>query len=227
MWQFPNNLEKAEAAWKSRHYEQAIALSTKAIQLDPDSLPAYEVRIMAYTMTRQYGHAISDAAEIIRLKPNSSLAYAIRAEAYRMKGKNNLAISDANEAIRLNPNSAMAYETKRLSDRALAMTVKPAFTARAGVYHITAADVEYEAANRNSDGKGGLKPMNSYMEFLKDYMKTKREKEPDAQLTYAEIKTLKGQFGNSCLAAVRENGAGRRKKRPITPGRKLSQALLT
>jgi tetratricopeptide (TPR) repeat protein len=138
--------EKAEAAWKNRQHEQAIALSTEAIQLDPDSLPAYEVRIMAYIIKRQYDLAINDAGEILKLNPASSLAYAIRGESYRMKGRNDLAISDANEALRINPKSVIANETKKLLNRTRTMQMKPA-----GVHVITAAAVEYETVNRISN----------------------------------------------------------------------------
>jgi hypothetical protein len=44
------------------------------------------------------------------------------------------------------------------------------------------------------------------MEFLKDYMKSKREKKPEAKITYAELKILRKQFSDSCLSAVQKNG---------------------
>jgi len=73
---------------------------TKAIQLDPKFLPAYEQRASDYLNLKQYPQAIRDYGTILGLDPDNHTAYADRGLAKLETGDNWGAIFDFGDAIR-------------------------------------------------------------------------------------------------------------------------------
>jgi tetratricopeptide (TPR) repeat protein len=79
----------------------AVQSYTKAIQLDPQFLPAYEERASGYLNLKQYSHAISDYERILSLDPENATAYADGGLAKLETAQYYAAISDFGAAIRL------------------------------------------------------------------------------------------------------------------------------
>ncbi len=73
---------------------------TKAIQLDPKFLPAYEQRASDYLNLKQYPQAIRDYGIVLTLDPDNHTAYADRGLAKLESGENWGAIFDFGDAIR-------------------------------------------------------------------------------------------------------------------------------
>jgi len=74
---------------------EAISPLERAIDTDPWSAPAYNLRGYAHLRLRQFDQAVADCSEAIRLQPNFLNAYENRASARRHKGDNVGAQQDA------------------------------------------------------------------------------------------------------------------------------------
>jgi tetratricopeptide (TPR) repeat protein len=79
---------------------KAAQAYTKAIQLDPKFLPAYEERASGYLTLKQYQQALKDYETILTLDPENHTAYADRGLAKLETGDNWGAILDFGDAIR-------------------------------------------------------------------------------------------------------------------------------
>lgn len=92
-------------AWASdqgrdEQIRNAARAYTKAIQLDPKFLPAFEERASDYLNLKQYQQALRDYGIILTLDPENRTAYADRGLAKLETGDNWGAISDFGDAIR-------------------------------------------------------------------------------------------------------------------------------
>jgi tetratricopeptide (TPR) repeat protein len=94
--------KKAWASDQSRDEQmrKAAQAYTKAIQLDPKFLPAYENRASDYLSLKQYQQALKDYETILKLDPENTTAYADRGLARLETGNNWGAIFDFGDAIR-------------------------------------------------------------------------------------------------------------------------------
>jgi len=101
---------------------QRIGYFTKALELNPNLVEAYEKRAFHYYYQRRYDKAIQDYTKVIELKPDGSEAYRMRGSAHLKKEELQLAIDNLNRAIELDPRAASAYgfraEAYRLSGMA-------------------------------------------------------------------------------------------------------------
>jgi tetratricopeptide (TPR) repeat protein len=91
------------------HYDEAIDEYTKAIELNPNLIKAYNNRATVYYYKEQYDLAIADCSKAIQLDSNYATAYNNRAWAYGGKGQWDLAIADCSRAIDINRDYAEAY----------------------------------------------------------------------------------------------------------------------
>lgn len=89
--------------------QEAIEAYTKAIELKPDYLEAYNNRGNAYSGLGNYKKAIKDSSKAIDLKPDLADAYVIRGFTYDIIGNYQQAIKDYNKAIELKSDDAVAY----------------------------------------------------------------------------------------------------------------------
>jgi tetratricopeptide (TPR) repeat protein len=94
--------KKAWASDKGRDEQtkNAAQAYTKAIQLDPKFLPAYEQRAEDYLNLKQYPQALRDFGMVLTLDPENHTAYADRGLAKLETGDNWGAIFDFGDAIR-------------------------------------------------------------------------------------------------------------------------------
>lgn len=86
-----------------------IGYFTKALELNPNLVEAYEKRGLHYYYQRRYDKAISDYTRVIELKPNGSNAYLMLGSTYLKKGELESAINNLSRAIELDPKVARAY----------------------------------------------------------------------------------------------------------------------
>lgn len=120
-------ISRAEAYDDKGDVDRAIADLNKAIELDPNSVVAFENRGTLFVRSGKPDRAIEDYDEAIRLDPNYAQAHADRGVAYYIKGNYARAIENYSEAIRLDPkhavsysNRAAAYKKAGRNDRAIA-----------------------------------------------------------------------------------------------------------
>jgi tetratricopeptide (TPR) repeat protein len=99
-----------------------IRYFTKAVELNPNLVEAYEKRAIHYYFQRRYDKAIQDYAKIIELKPQEPEAYLMLGSAQLKKGELEPAIHNLTRAIELDPKLARAFgnraEAYRLSGMA-------------------------------------------------------------------------------------------------------------
>ena len=99
-----------------------IKYFTKAVELNPNLVEAYEKRAIHYYFQRRYDKAIHDYTKVIELKPEGSEAYLMLGSAHLKKGELEPAIYNLTRAIELDPEVARAFgnraEAYRLSGMA-------------------------------------------------------------------------------------------------------------
>jgi tetratricopeptide (TPR) repeat protein len=88
---------------------EAVAVCTRAIELNPNSAMAYCNRANALGNLGKFTEAVSDLNKAIDIDPKNAAAYCSRGATYRRAGKLNDAISDFSKAIEINPKLLMAY----------------------------------------------------------------------------------------------------------------------
>jgi len=82
-------------------FSEAMSPLDRAIDNDPWSAPAFNLRGYAHLRLLQFDQAVSDCSEAIRLQPNFLNAYENRASARRHKGDNVGAQQDARKVVDL------------------------------------------------------------------------------------------------------------------------------
>jgi tetratricopeptide (TPR) repeat protein len=118
-----------DVAYKTAHYDVAIAKYTEAIEKNPKNANAYTDRALAYKEKKDYDKAIADFNEALRLKPEAFVYYD-RGVIYREMGAEDKAIADFTKALKLSiPNAqlraecyiqrAHSYMNKENADKAL------------------------------------------------------------------------------------------------------------
>ena len=96
-------------AHREKRYEQALAIFTSAITLQPRYSLLYLNRASVYSDLGQYDLAIADYNQALLLDPAFPQAYLDRAAAYSRKGDLTAAIADCDRALQLQPNLARAF----------------------------------------------------------------------------------------------------------------------
>ena len=94
---------------KQKWYKETLKHYTRAIQLDPNQVSAYNNRGITHRNLGDYNSAIDDYNRVIMLNPNDAEAYSNRGLAYQDKGDYKEAIADYTQAIQLTPDLAQAY----------------------------------------------------------------------------------------------------------------------
>jgi tetratricopeptide (TPR) repeat protein/alkyl hydroperoxide reductase subunit AhpC len=133
----------ADDQFHLRHYEEAVGLYTRAIELDPKRGASYYGRGLTYSNWGKHDQAIPDDTRAIELNPGSSPSYNNRGWAYLELGRLDEALADLNKALDLNPayttalfNRAHLFERQKEYGKAIAdydalLHVQPENTAAA------------------------------------------------------------------------------------------------
>lgn len=119
---------RATAYWASNpDVNLCIADLTRALELDPRYVDAYEDRAVARTANKDYDGSAADWTKLIGLQPQHPRAYGSRAWAYAHMGKLTEGLADANQALAQQGDAGMAlgaraliYETLGRRDEAIA-----------------------------------------------------------------------------------------------------------
>jgi tetratricopeptide (TPR) repeat protein len=90
-------------------YDHAIANFDQALQLDPQSVPAYFNRGRANKLNGNYEQALHDYTQAIQLDPKAADAYVNRGQIYNLEGDRERAITDFNQAIQLDAGKPIPY----------------------------------------------------------------------------------------------------------------------
>ncbi|WP_372369889.1 tetratricopeptide repeat protein [Candidatus Uabimicrobium sp. HlEnr_7] len=117
-------MEKVSAPTAAAYYERgkgwflkgnsgnAIVDFSKAIELDPKFLPAYNGRGICYNNKGELEKAIDDYTTAISLDPDYVKAYSNRGVCFQAKNNFSKAISDYSAAITIDPNFHFAYANR-------------------------------------------------------------------------------------------------------------------
>ena len=100
---------KALAYQISSDLDKAISHHTKAIELKPDLVEAYNNRGAAYSNQSKYDEAMQDFNKAIELEPDFAEAYFNLGNVYLDQNKYDEAVRDYDKAIELKPDYADAY----------------------------------------------------------------------------------------------------------------------
>lgn len=103
------HLKKGDDYSEKEKWSEAIIEYTKAIELSPNMIKAYNNRATAYTEKGEYDKAIADCTKAIEMDPKSTIPYYNRSIAYLYNREYNKAISDCEKIIELGLNSSWVY----------------------------------------------------------------------------------------------------------------------
>lgn len=96
--------DAANAAFKGKHFVNAIDGYTRAIDLNPNSPVYWSNRAFAHMKLEAYGSAVADASEAIKCDPKYIKGYYRRGDANFAMGKCKLALKDLRTAAKVAPN---------------------------------------------------------------------------------------------------------------------------
>ena len=129
---------KADALSESKMFDKALEAYSRAIELDPNNVDAYNKRAEAYKDLKEYDKAIEEYNRIISLQPNSAENYSNRGAAYAFSTQYEKAIEDYDRSLELEQiwdtyfGKAMAFYRLEQYDKAVrdfseAIVLKPEF----------------------------------------------------------------------------------------------------
>lgn len=90
----------------------AVQDYSKAIELNPDELAAYEGRARAYLNMEIFDKALADYDLLVMKRPDKAHAFSMRANAYSRQGEIFKAIEDYDRAIEIEPNEPHYYNQR-------------------------------------------------------------------------------------------------------------------
>jgi lipoprotein NlpI len=99
-------LDDIEAAGKAKKYDEMLALSKKAAELDPKNPAIPFAAGTAHTALRQNAEAVKAFTEVIKLEPKAAIAYDRRGDAQLKLGNFKEAIADFDEYLKATPKDA-------------------------------------------------------------------------------------------------------------------------
>jgi tetratricopeptide (TPR) repeat protein len=92
-----------------KQYDLAAQQYTKALELNPQSIPGYLSRGAAYTEIAKYDEALKDLGRVIQMDPENTMAFYQRAMTNIYAQKYDAAIADCNKAIELGLRNQFVY----------------------------------------------------------------------------------------------------------------------
>jgi len=104
--------------YKEGKYLDAVALYSKAIEVDGNKNPAYfGNRAAAWVMLNNHKQAIEDCAQAVKIQPDFVKAYLRAAKCYFQLGKLTESIKQYHEALRFDPKNATALDEMKMVKR--------------------------------------------------------------------------------------------------------------
>jgi serine/threonine protein kinase/tetratricopeptide (TPR) repeat protein len=107
-------------------FEQAVAVATSAVDIDPASPAVSHVLAVQLYLSRQFDQAIQQSQKTLEMDPQYAVAYAMLGQAYACKGCYREALPDLDKYLELSRGGAAAlallgYAQARLGDRNAAL----------------------------------------------------------------------------------------------------------
>ena len=96
---------------KEKH-EKAIMHYSRALELKPDYVDAYNARGAIFAMWGKIDHALKDFSMVIKLQPDYFAAYLNRGGVHRNDGRYEQALKDFNKVIELQPSVYVGYSNR-------------------------------------------------------------------------------------------------------------------
>eukprot|EP00201_Polytomella_parva_P018516 CAMPEP_0175057022 /NCGR_PEP_ID=MMETSP0052_2-20121109/11018_1 /TAXON_ID=51329 ORGANISM="Polytomella parva, Strain SAG 63-3" /NCGR_SAMPLE_ID=MMETSP0052_2 /ASSEMBLY_ACC=CAM_ASM_000194 /LENGTH=500 /DNA_ID=CAMNT_0016322159 /DNA_START=173 /DNA_END=1675 /DNA_ORIENTATION=- len=155
--------DKANIAFKAKHYQAAINGYTEAINLNPTNPIYYGNRSFAHIKLENYGVALADADKATELDPKYIKGYYRRGDAHFAMGKYKLALKDLRTAAKVAPNdpdlrkklAECEKEVKRLRfEEALAGPATATVTSTINISDMTVEDSYTGPRMEGSDSEG-------------------------------------------------------------------------
>ena len=97
---------------KKEKHEKAIKHYSRALELKPNYVDAYNARGGAYTMRGKIDDALKDFSMVIKLKPDYFAAYLNRGVVHRNDGRYEQALQDFGKVIELQPSVHVGYSNR-------------------------------------------------------------------------------------------------------------------
>ena len=91
-------------------YSKVMDVTACALQIDPNCIKAYELRVLIDCLILDYSGLVSDCTELIRLRPDHALAYIDRARAFIHFGQPEKAILDCTKALEFASDSKNVHQ---------------------------------------------------------------------------------------------------------------------
>ena len=112
VWADEDWMERGLSGLKTQHFEAAIEAFSRAIEMNPDRVEAYNNRGIAWCKKGDYDRAIADYNKALEIDPRCADVYNNRGGIWFYKGEYDLAIHDFDKALGVNPNFAKAYSNR-------------------------------------------------------------------------------------------------------------------
>lgn len=104
-------IDRGNAHFERNEYDEAIALFSEAIRIEPDNYRGYLSRSHVFMELYDHEKETADLTEVIKLKPDAE-SYRNRGSSYLSAKDYDRAIADLTESVRLEPDFIAAYETR-------------------------------------------------------------------------------------------------------------------
>uniref|UniRef100_A0A914V914 protein-serine/threonine phosphatase n=3 Tax=Plectus sambesii TaxID=2011161 RepID=A0A914V914_9BILA len=167
--------DEANQFFKDEHYEVAIELYSKAIELNPTVSIFYGNRSFAYLKDELYGSAVVDASKAIELEPTYIKGYYRRASANMALGKFKMALRDYEAVSKALPRDV---DAKKKFDECQKIVRRIAFEKAIAVDHdqkSVAEQIDVEAIEVEAGYQGPVLGDAVTLEFMKELIATFRE----------------------------------------------------
>ncbi len=105
-------IQRSGFHWRANRYDEALADSNRAIELNPSNAKAIAFRAQTHQTMGRYGEALADLDRAIELDPGYFSAIGGRGENYRLMGRYDEALADFSRAIELDPGFAWAVASR-------------------------------------------------------------------------------------------------------------------
>ncbi|GHV09170.1 hypothetical protein AGMMS50229_18820 [Campylobacterota bacterium] len=112
---FEATYKRGKDAFDQGNYEEAIALFTQAIEIDPNNADAYLFRGISYGALGDHPKAIADYTRAIEIDPSDVRAYNKRGESYSELDDYVKEIADWTRVIAIDPGDAKVYRKRAVS----------------------------------------------------------------------------------------------------------------